>query len=554
MPVNHSLNILYLEQYSTDLAKRLCDHWFGTKSRILGPDIKCFTPVKQLNLFLVKGLLSKWRSETERLKSPWFDYSDPEVKEALTQFMNILSRNISVKRESFEPLLKNSIQASIRWVVEPFEFYSEEIDALGTGQIEVSKLREAGKFFVFNKELIDRVWAGLDQMKQTEIYAGELKRMVKQELFDRSFTLTTIDDLAKEYSALLTLDISELTSQPKAKTKIAEQPVQETASFFDEAIAEVQEESREPAPEAIVEPVEASPMVESEQEVVDAPAMVSAEEIEKQVIETTTAEPVISEIQTAPVEPVLEKTHSESDTEYKKRMEQHRELLRKLNPFTSRKQDDKSDVKVTVVSGHPNKNIGYTVFPEPGGEMPAFMQKEGFKKAEANLDKKDEAPNATLPATPIEASSQVVKAEDFNQTPKEDNVDSLYDLGEVDEKPAGLSDVLTIAPENSWSSVPQVAVLERVEVLVEAPLEEPAKRSSILASISLNDSIMFKDKLFARDQVKFEQALIMLEKAGSRFEAMEKILNDLAPDNNWDLESHEGERFVRVIENFYAKK
>lgn len=546
MPINHSLNFLYLDQYSAELSKLLCDQWFSSKNRIQGQDIKKFTPVRQLNLFLLKGLLDKWRNETERLKSPWFDYSDPEIKEALAQFMNVLSQNISVKREHFEPLLKTSIQNSFRWVLVPFDFFSEEVDAFCSSSVEVRKIRESGKFLHYNKELYERIWSQLEKMQQSEVYAGELKRMFKQELFDRSFTLTSVQEIVNDFSLIAPCDLQSLTSTTKMQAKV-EEPSVEVPAFFEAESKAIEEPIQEFE-------IQTEPISDSQEKVEETPISQAAFEQELHLSENNVLVVDETPVATKAVETVSDSnSDNESESEYKKRMEKHKELLRKLNPFTSRKNDEKSDVKVTVVSGHPNKNIGYTVFPEPGGEVPAFMQKEGFKKAEANLEKKEEVKN--IEENPISSASQ---SETYSaaspETPKIE--ESLYDLG-VDietQKPGGLADVLVTAPELAYENEAEVAVMDQIAVQVEAPVEVAPRKSAILATINMNDSIMFKDKLFNKDQTKFEQALIMLEQAGSRFGAMEKILNDLAPDNSWDLDSHEGERFVRVIENYYSKR
>src|SRR5690606_11059593 len=120
-------NQLNIVQYSRKLANKLCDAHFSSNETIDGPALINFTPVKQINLFVIKELLVNWNREMANLKSPYFDFEDEAVRDALKQFMNVLSRKIKMRRQHFEPLLEKAITDTFRLVLLPAEILEEKL-------------------------------------------------------------------------------------------------------------------------------------------------------------------------------------------------------------------------------------------------------------------------------------------------------------------------------------------------------------------------------------------------------------------------------------------
>lgn len=111
-----------LEEYKIELNKKLIDSHFSTNNTVNGNDILNFTPEKQINLLLIYLLMEKWESEMEKNKSPYFNYDNEEVKIVLKNYMNTLSKNIEIKQNDFEPLLKKAIEYTFQLVENPESF------------------------------------------------------------------------------------------------------------------------------------------------------------------------------------------------------------------------------------------------------------------------------------------------------------------------------------------------------------------------------------------------------------------------------------------------
>ncbi|MDX5420433.1 MAG: hypothetical protein LPK09_14555 [Hymenobacteraceae bacterium] len=145
-------NQLHLERYSNQLANLLCDRHFATHDTLNGPQLIGFTPIKQVNLFVIKELLLKWHHEMANLRSPYFDYEHEEVKEALVNFMNVLSRKILMKRNAFEPLLQKAIHDTFLVVLAPVVTFEEKFLRIQE-EITLPKLQENLKYMDIDKPL-----------------------------------------------------------------------------------------------------------------------------------------------------------------------------------------------------------------------------------------------------------------------------------------------------------------------------------------------------------------------------------------------------------------
>ena len=148
------INGNYLEKYATSYAELVCDQFFSTRQFITGQEIIQLTPSAQVNFFIIKRLFELWQEELGKLKSsPYFDYRDIAVHEALTQFMNVLSRRIKVERRHLEGMLQDAVQEAIRVATVPVSFYQLELEKAPAGKIN-EYLKENKKYFKWNEKLI----------------------------------------------------------------------------------------------------------------------------------------------------------------------------------------------------------------------------------------------------------------------------------------------------------------------------------------------------------------------------------------------------------------
>jgi hypothetical protein len=160
------INGNYLEKYAISYAELVCDQFFSNRQFITGQEIIQLTPSTQVNFFIIKRLFELWQEELAKLKSsPYFDYRDIAVHEALTQFMNVLSRRIKVERIHLAGILKDAVQDAIQVATDPLNFFQNELAKAPAGKIN-EYLKENKKYFKWNEMLvtglIDKAGIGLD--------------------------------------------------------------------------------------------------------------------------------------------------------------------------------------------------------------------------------------------------------------------------------------------------------------------------------------------------------------------------------------------------------
>lgn len=192
-------NQISVEQYSRNLAKVLSDHYFGESATVNGQQLIHFMPVKQVNLFVIKELLLQWNNEMANLKSPYFDFESEEVKAALVQFMNVLSRKILIRRPHFEPMLAKAIADTFYWTLDPVATFDQKFLQIPEG-LSAAMLQTQVKYISTDKELVQEFINTLP--------AGSLSHELVLEKFrvfiqNRAAERTGLDTLLAGFDALI---------------------------------------------------------------------------------------------------------------------------------------------------------------------------------------------------------------------------------------------------------------------------------------------------------------------------------------------------------------
>jgi len=251
------INSNYLEKYAADYAASVCEKFFSSKQFITGQDIVQLTNSAQVNFFIIKRLFELWQEELEKLKSnPYFDYRDIAVHEALTQFMNVLSRRIKAERQSFEPLVESAVQHAIMLATDPVSFYQNEIQKAPSGKIN-DYLKENKKYYKWHDQvivfLIDKAGFGHDDNAYLRAIAANY-HTIQDSLESVNLLLATLGEI-KPFD-LDAYFVQEKAPEYSAPSAIPSPRDEGESSFFDQVDnepvtpkVEVQQSSQYSAPE-----------------------------------------------------------------------------------------------------------------------------------------------------------------------------------------------------------------------------------------------------------------------------------------------------------------
>jgi len=232
--MDERLSLKAVDDYSDDYSSKVTATFFSSKDRINGQDILKLSTVQQVNLFVIRELLHAWRHEGQKLRSPYFDYTNPEVVEALTKFQNLLSNHISISRENFQPLIKKAVSKTIYLIVDPYDFFSDTLDRLGNDVVKTDELRNEIKYLKINQPPLALLVKRLEEKKLEQISGNEAFGLLDQILEEVNFTPEDIETYLSQFSAVVPLSLDRLyerkpepikKEQPKPEVKAKENGV-----------------------------------------------------------------------------------------------------------------------------------------------------------------------------------------------------------------------------------------------------------------------------------------------------------------------------------------
>lgn len=203
--MDEKISLEAIALYSDAYAEKVLKRAFASKEKLNGQDILSLCDVHQVNLFIVRELFKSWKEETKKLKSPYFDYEHPEVKEALETFMGTLSTHMAIDRQHFAPLLKKAVSQAVLVVLDPYDYFSMLVS--GTqNKLNVSGFREEIKYLKINKAPLERMLQKLEEKKLKEVSGNEAFAILDQILEEVSFTPDDVDGHIEKFSLVEKLD------------------------------------------------------------------------------------------------------------------------------------------------------------------------------------------------------------------------------------------------------------------------------------------------------------------------------------------------------------
>ncbi len=224
--MDEKISLDAIAAYGDAYADKVSEDFFSSKDRITGPEILKLTSVPQVNMFVIRELLLAWKEQTARMRSPYFDYDDLEVKESLGNLMTVLSNHIAVSRQDFDPLLKKAVRQSLLLIFNPYDFFSILVAGSNNG-VEVSQFKEEIKYLKINRAPIVRLVQKLEERQLKEVSGNEAFAILDQILEEVSFTPEDLDEHIRQFSATLPLDPSQFFPAREPEVRPESHPVPE---------------------------------------------------------------------------------------------------------------------------------------------------------------------------------------------------------------------------------------------------------------------------------------------------------------------------------------
>ncbi len=226
--MENKLNKQALENYSRQVARKLCSDFFNLqKLNVSGPEILKFSPVSQVNYFILKNIFFIWKGEIGQLKqSSYFNYDDTEVQDAIQNLMNVLSNHIFVKREAFENLLSSSIEETLYLALSPYHYFKQYFFTPEVQKISLFDLKEKAKYLKLNQLFFQHFIEKLETYKVPVFYTTDIMGYFQDSYYKSSDTFDDFQPIVDAIALTLPFPMESIVSDLKKKDDYAPTPLE----------------------------------------------------------------------------------------------------------------------------------------------------------------------------------------------------------------------------------------------------------------------------------------------------------------------------------------
>ncbi|SFD04734.1 hypothetical protein [Spirosoma endophyticum] len=251
--MSNKFNANALTEYSRSYARRVATDFYQKHATINGQQILSLTPISQINMFVLSSLSDKWQADAAKFRSPYFDFTDADVQEALQNFMNVVSQHICVRREHLEPLLADAARRTIIMIFDPRAYFDEILRSQPEFTLTAAALKHITRYTKINQFIPAHITQRIKD--KPFVYANQAIGYLDEALTQRGHELEHYDKFVALFSEKLPMDVSALL-RSHVPDVIPNAP---SRSFFDTAT----ESTVPPAP---LVAAEVSPSTETVQE------------------------------------------------------------------------------------------------------------------------------------------------------------------------------------------------------------------------------------------------------------------------------------------------
>lgn len=229
------LNHAALDRYSEAFTNAVSQPFFDEHETASGEQLLGLSPIKQVNLFVVMALFEEWKQEFKKLRSPYFDYSAKEVRKGLKEFMNTLSRHISVEEGTLKPLLRTAVRQSLLLSLSPYDYFAQLINNSDHTRVSLSDLKDWKKYVKVNRQLMEGLIQKYEENDLKEAFNDEAFRLFNEVLEAGDTEPEDYEPILEQFNAIVPITVEEIWgSTAKAETPPSPPARRPLATFEDE--------------------------------------------------------------------------------------------------------------------------------------------------------------------------------------------------------------------------------------------------------------------------------------------------------------------------------
>ena len=231
LPMSNKFHQNALSEYSRSYARRVAADFYSNHNVINGKQLLNLTPISQINLLIVSNLFDKWKADAEKFRSPYFDFSHPEVEEALRLFMNVVSQHIAVRRENLEPMLADAVKKTLILIFDPRNYFDDLLRGQPDFRLTSDAARQLTRYTQINKFIPSTIEQRMNGKEF--VYVNQALMHLDEVLAQRGHELEKPEKYVAALSEKVPMDLSYLIRSYDPDSPLLGQP---TRSFFDSDI------------------------------------------------------------------------------------------------------------------------------------------------------------------------------------------------------------------------------------------------------------------------------------------------------------------------------
>ncbi|AQG81787.1 hypothetical protein [Spirosoma montaniterrae] len=206
--MSNKFNANALNEYSKSYARRIAADFFHQHTTISGQQILTLTPISQINLFVISSLSDKWRADAEKFRSPYFDFTNTEVQEALQHFMNVVSQHISVRREHLEPLLADATRQTIVMIFDPRAYFDDLLRGQPDFMVTADAIKQITRYTRINQFIPKHIAQRMNG--KSFVYVNQAIGYLDEALTQHGHQLEHYDGFVAQFSEKVPMDVPAL--------------------------------------------------------------------------------------------------------------------------------------------------------------------------------------------------------------------------------------------------------------------------------------------------------------------------------------------------------
>ncbi len=266
-----SLNQPALKQYAADFTEKILDKFYADKSVIGGQEILTLTPLRQVNMGIVSRIFDQWKADALAFRSPYFDFEQEEVKGALQEFMNTVSRHIAVGRDDLQPLLLEATGETLRLLLAPADYFEQKLRAMPNFTFDKGNAQNLTKYTHIHAGVAKNLGLRLSDSGSDFVYVNQALNWLG-EITNSGASLDDRTPYVEQFSSVLPLEMSDILKDSgrsaHSAPAVADTPTTpENKSFFDTALEVPRDNTAvEPPKSVAIQPGLVSTSVDIERE------------------------------------------------------------------------------------------------------------------------------------------------------------------------------------------------------------------------------------------------------------------------------------------------